>query len=167
MHGGVSAGPGVRTGGAAGGPGACGRQQEARSGGTGLLRGGTHLLRRGTRLLRGRQQEQKSDASRARALECETSLGAICGHTHSRVQRQALGGWEPPGDLGLLSSWGPRGAGGVLRCLKRPVAGRAHPCREPPGSQEVSTSRCCLPMLFLSWFQAWTKRLKMLPFYLK
>ncbi|XP_027413844.1 DCN1-like protein 2 isoform X3 [Bos indicus x Bos taurus] len=81
--------------------------------------------------------------------------------------RQALEVWEPPGDLGLFSSWGPPGAGRVLRCLKRPVAGRAHPCGEPPGSQEVSTSRCCLPMLFLSWFQAWTKRLKMLPFYLK
>ena len=144
-----------RSGGTQGTRGGGGRQREARPGGTGLLRSG--------------QQEQRSmrDAPRACALEREMSLGAICGHVHSRVQRQALEVWEPPGDLGLFSSWGPPGAGRVLRCLKRPVAGRAHPCGEPPGSQEVSTSRCCLPMLFLSWFQAWTKRLKMLPFYLK
>lgn len=73
------------------GPSMCSRRAGAGSEGP-----GTH----------GGQREQKSTrgAPCARTLECETSLGAISGHVHSHVQRQALGGWEPPGDLGLLSS---------------------------------------------------------------
>ena len=59
------------------------------------------------------QQEQKStrDAPCACALECESSLGAICGHMHSCVQTQAFGGWEPQETWGCSSAGGPQGAG--------------------------------------------------------
>lgn len=87
-------------------------------------------------------QKSTRDAPCACALERETSLGAICGHVHSCVQRQAFGGWEPRETWGCSPA--PKEQGRVLQCLKCPVTASIPPLQR--AAWFTGTKRIQMPL---------------------